>query len=78
MPMKRILTTLFCALPLLFCGCSEEEDILPEQRTKIVSFLEKSHAPTLIPDSQLEEGSTQAFYTVSGNTVYRYIDNTDV
>lgn len=75
MPMKRILTTLFCALPLLFCGCSEEEDILPEQRTKIVSFLEKSHAPTLIPDSQLEEGSTQAFYTVSGNTVYRYIDN---
>lgn len=75
MPMKRIVTTFFFALPLLFCGCSEEEDILPEQRQKIVSFLERTHSPTLIPDSQLEEGSTQAFYTVSGSTVYRYIDN---
>ena len=39
--MKRIFATLIFALPLLFCGCSEEEDILPEQRQKIVSYLER-------------------------------------
>ena len=75
MPMKRIAATLFCALPLLFCSCSEEKDILPEQRQKMVSYLERTHSPALVPESQLEEGSTQAFYTTSGNTVYRYIRN---
>ena len=75
MPMKRIFATLIFALPLLFCGCSEEEDILPEQRQKIVSYLERTHSPALIPESQVETGSQQRFYTMSGSTVYRYIDN---
>ena len=57
MPMKRIFATLIFALPLLFCGCSEEEDILPEQRQKIVSYLERTHSPALIPESQVETGS---------------------
>ena len=73
--MKRIFATLIFALPLLFCGCSEEEDILPEQRQKIVSYLERTHSPALIPESQVETGSQQRFYTMSGSTVYRYIDN---
>ena len=75
MPMKRIFATLIFALPLLFCGCSEAEDILPEQRQKIVSYLERTHSPALIPESQVETGSQQRFYTMSGSTVYRYIDN---
>ena len=73
--MKRIFATLIFALPLLFCGCSEEEDILPEQRQKIVSYLERTHSPALIPESQVETGSQQRFYTMSGSTDYRYIDN---
>ena len=73
--MKRIFATLIFALPLLFCGCSEEEDILPEQRQKIVSYLERTHSPALIPESQVEAGSQQRFYSMSGSTVYRYIDN---
>ena len=52
-----------------------EEDILPEQRQKIVSYLERTHSPALIPESQVETGSQQRFYTMSGSTVYRYIDN---
>lgn len=31
--------------------------------------------PALIPESQVETGSQQRFYTMSGSTVYRYIDN---
>lgn len=76
MPMKRLFATLLCALPVLFCGCSEEEDVLPEQRRRIVSYLESTHLPALIPESEVEQGSHQACYTVSGSTVYRYIDVT--
>ena len=32
MPMKRLITLLSVALPVLLSGCSDEEDILPEQR----------------------------------------------
>ena len=75
MPMKRLLIIWCLALPVLFWGCSQEEDILPEQRQRIVSYLEQTHSPTLIPDTSLEEGSQLPYYTVSGNTVYRYIKN---
>ena len=75
MPMKRLLIILCLTLPVLFWGCSQEEDILPEQRQKIVSYLERTHSPTLIPDTSLEEGSQLPYYTVSGSTVYRYIKN---
>ena len=75
MPMKRLLIIWCLALPVLFWGCSQEEDILPEQRQRIVSYLEQTHSPTLIPDTSLEEGSQLPYYTVSGSTVYRYITN---
>lgn len=73
--MKRLFTLLSVALCALFCSCSEEKDILPEQRQKLVTYLEGTHAPTLVPESQVEAGTQTAFYTTAGNTVYRYIVN---
>ena len=45
--MKRLLIIWCLALPVLFAGCSQEEDLLPEQREK----LEKNRALL----AQLEE-----------------------
>lgn len=73
--MKRLLVILLVALPVLFGGCSQEEDTLSGQREKLVSYLERSHSPALVIDTSLEEGSQLPYYTVSGNTVYRYIKN---
>lgn len=75
MPMKRLFAALICALPVLLCSCSEEEDTLPEQRNRIVSYLQTQHIPALVPISEVEEGSQQGFYTTSGSTVYRYVTN---
>ena len=61
------------ALPL-FVGCSEEEDVLGKQKNDMVSYLERTHNPRLIPAEQYEEGSRTPFYTVLSNAVYRYID----
>lgn len=75
MPMKRLLAILFAALPVLLAGCSQEEDTLSDQRDKLVSYLERTHSPALVIDTSLEEGSQLPYYTVSGNTVYRYVKN---
>lgn len=77
MPMNKLFALLSACVvsALLFCSCSEEKDVLPEQRKKIVSYLESTHTPRLIPEWELEEEGTLPFYSVSGNTVYRYIDN---
>lgn len=72
--MKRLLVTLFFALPVLFCSCSDEEDILPEQRQKLVSYLRSTHVPALIPEAEVGEEGQLPFYSMSGGTVYRYID----
>ena len=73
--MKRPFAILFCAAALLLGGCSQEEDTLSGQREKLVSYLERTHSPSLIPDTSVEEGSQLPFYTVAGNSVYRYIQN---
>ncbi len=75
MPMKRLLVILFLALMWLPSGCSQEVDTLSEQREKLVSYLERTHSPSLIPDTSVEQGSQLPYYTTSGNTVYRYIKN---
>ena len=31
-------------------SCSDEEDILPQQQEKIVSYLTRSHTPTLLSE----------------------------
>lgn len=73
--MKRLFFILYLAFPLFVLGCSEEEDTLSEQRERLVSYLERTHSPTLIPDTSVEEGSQLPYYTASGNTVYRYVKN---
>lgn len=69
----RILLPAFGLCAALLCGCSNEEDVLPTQRDRIVSFLEGSHQPPLVPEEEVEPGSDALYYTTLGNTVYRYI-----
>ena len=74
--MKKIFRILLPASVLcaaLLGGCSNEEDVLPTQRDRIVSFLEGSHQPPLVPEEEVEPGSDALYYTTLGNTVYRYI-----
>lgn len=60
---------------LLFAGCSKgDEDLLPKQREQMVSYLESTHAPRLVAEEIVEAGTEQPFYSLSGSTVYRYID----
>ena len=75
MPMKRLWSYAFVALVAVCCLSCSDEEVLPNQRDKIVSFLTSSHAPALVAESDADQEAQQAFYTVSGNTVYRYIDN---
>ena len=70
--MSRLFISIFAALVLL-AGCSDEEDILPTQKTKIVSYLTGTHSPKLVAYEELEEGSDEPYFTTSGNAVYRYI-----
>ncbi len=73
MPMKKLFAIIF-ACSLLFAACSDEEDVLPTQRTSIESYLKTKHKPGLVPEAELEPGSDVSnYYTTSGNTVYRYI-----
>ncbi len=73
--MKRLFISLLLVCPLAFGGCSEEEDTLTEQRQRLVSYLESTHSPQLIPESEVGADEQLAFYTaLGGNTVYRYID----
>lgn len=72
--MKRLFAILF-VLPLVLAGCSQEDDILPQQQERIVSYLESTHSPRLVAEADVDAGSEQAYYTTMGNTVYRYIEN---
>lgn len=70
--------SVFCLLlscSLLFCSCKEDDDVLPQQQQRIVSFLTSSHSPRLVAAEDLEEESQLAFYTTLGHSVYRYIES---
>ena len=75
MPMKRLWSYALVALVAVSSLSCSDEEVLPSQRDKIVSFLTSSHAPALVAESDADLEAQQAFYSVSGNTVYRYIDN---
>ncbi len=78
MPMKKIFALLSFAACCAFAGgCSEKEDVLGKQKSDIVSFLERTHQPRLIPEEQYEEGSRAGLYATLGDAVYRYIDIDD-
>ena len=71
--MKRLFVICISAALVSLAGCSDDEDVQPAQKERIVSFLTGTHAPRLVAEENLEEGSNQPYYTVSGDAVYRYI-----
>lgn len=73
MPMKRVFAILIASFVLL-AGCSEEDTMLPNQRDKIVSYLTSSHVPKLISEAEVADQGELPYYSISGATVYRYID----
>lgn len=70
--MKRLFALISASLVLL-AGCSDDEDTQPAQKERIVSFLTGTHLPRLVAEENVEAGSNQPFYTVSGDATYRYI-----
>ena len=75
--MKKLLAILSVSMLLLSAGCKQDDEVLPRQKQSIVSFLTGSHSPRLIAEEDLAASIDvdPPYYTVSGNTVYRYIAN---
>lgn len=72
-----IYAALALAGSVLCSGCSDEEDVLPNQQRQILSFLTgtlrlRSEAEAFDPSSEMEN---PPFYTTSGETAYRWITN---
>ncbi len=77
MRMKKLLAILLLAA-MVPAACSKDEDVLPQQRDKIESFLKSSHRPSLAPESEIEPseaGNVSNYYSEFGDKVYRYIYN---
>ena len=72
--MKRFAILPMFALALL-AGCSQDEETLTQQRTRMVSYLTSTHNPRLVAEENLEAGSEMPFYSVLDGAVYRYIDS---
>ena len=68
---------LLTAVVVALCGvsCSEDNEVLPKQKDSFVSFLTGSHDPRLISEKDLSSSldDDPPFYSVAGNTVYRFI-----
>lgn len=76
MQMIRKIVVVFSALfALIFVGCAKNDDILPEQQKKIVTFLTGGHNPKLISEQDAETSleTNPPYYSSFGNTAYRYI-----
>lgn len=56
-------------------SCSDEEDILPRQQERIVSFLTGSHVPRLLSEQDAAQSldNDPPYYSTFGGTTYRYI-----
>ena len=71
--MKRLFACLALAGALL-AGCSDEEDVLPDQQKRMESYLRSTHAPRLVHEQEIADEQLPC-YSTAGNTVYRYIAN---
>ncbi len=71
--MKRLFACLALAGALL-AGCSDEEDVLPDQQKRMESYLRSTHAPRLVHEQEVADEQLPC-YSTAGNTVYRYIAN---
>lgn len=74
--MKRVVLLWLFSLVAL-PGCSDDEETLTQQRTRMVSYLTSTHNPRLVAEENLEPESQLPFYSVLGETVWRYIDQDD-
>lgn len=77
----RVILTIFMAL-IFAISCSEDTDLIEDQREDIVTFLTTKHSPLLIAQSSVSSSleSEPEFYSTSGNTTFLYIEdyyNTD-
>lgn len=63
----------------MLCSCESTEDIEEneDQRDDIISYLESSHSPTLISESDISSSlsSMPEFYTKFGSYAFRYIED---
>ena len=77
--MKRFFSIFLLVLPaaLFWSACEDNEDVLPDQQNRIRQYLRSNHVPKLLSETEKEESLDEnpAFYTVAGDTVYRYIRN---
>ncbi|MFR9620466.1 MAG: FKBP-type peptidyl-prolyl cis-trans isomerase [Rikenellaceae bacterium] len=60
---------------LFVCSCYNSDTTNESQQGYIVSYLQSSHSPTLIPESEVEDTIDEepAFYSTFGTFAYRYI-----
>ena len=73
--MKKFAILFLCLLPLGLWSCGDDqEDVLPNQQKKIVSFLTSSHSPRLVAEKDAKKDEQQPFYTDFFGSAYRYID----
>lgn len=72
--MNKLFSLLLVSL-LAAAGCAKEDEILPKQQQQIVSFLTGSHVPRLISEAQIAQEGELPFYSTSGTSVYRYIND---
>ncbi len=60
---------------LVVGGCSEDWEDNDDQRSEIISYLEATHSPVLIAESDVSSSllAEPEFYTTYGSYAYRYI-----
>lgn len=62
---------------LLFTACGDDSEIIDEQREGIIDYLESSHSPTLIAESEVADSLEEdpEFYTIVNYNTFRYIED---
>ncbi len=77
--LPQLAAPLIIGAAVLLCGCESEDDIEANQNQQdtIISYLESSHTPTLIAESEISNSlsTDPAFYTRYGDYAFRYIED---
>ncbi len=73
--MKRLFACLALLGALAAGGCSDEEEVLPDQRSRIENYLRSTHAPRLVREDETDDEDRLPCFSVVDNSVYRYVAN---
>lgn len=73
--MKRLFACLALFGALAAGGCSDEADALPDQRSRIESYLRSTHSPRLVREDETNAEDRLPCFSVAENAVYRYVAN---